>query len=358
MGRKKKHEEHENLERWLVSYADFITLLFATFTALYAMAKMDTDRLKDLEKYIQQGFQQQSIVSGVKAIFSSENKTSSPPSDPSLLPPGGQGVLDFQSLTFKSGETNELVETIDKLNEDLKEINQAIANEGKAKGPSEDGELAPKGIDVTIQERGLKISFDSRLLFEPGSAALKQESYKTMAQIAERLKKFNKTHTIQIEGHTDDLPITSAVYPSNWELSTGRASTVVRMMINKHGFSPTSMVAVGYGSSRPIDINITAEGRRRNRRVDIILYSKQVGEQTDPKAQKTREEKLIDSRKTKPTRQGQLIREESETPEGPAQVIFYKPDGSKTIITPQASPIELEKTDITPDVFENSDDNG
>ena len=349
MGRKHKHPEHENLERWLVSYADFITLLFATFTALYAMAKLDENKMKDVSKAIREGFQQQSILNSFQSVV---NKQTQSHTKDSLLKGEGQGIMQYESMTYQAGEVHAVNKTVKELQQALKDLNQKIANTAAAAGPKvKDGELPPKGIDVSIQERGLKISFDSSLLFEPGSAALRQDALSDLDRVAERLQKFNNTNTIQVEGHTDDLPIATAVYPSNWELSTARASSVVRYLINHHKYTPSSMVAVGYGASRPLTSNWTAEGRRANRRVDIVIYSQQVAGETDPTYQKASEQTLIDSSTVQPlTKETQLIQEESDSPEeGPVKVIYKQPDGTeKVIIPPVVKP--NAKPDLAPHI--------
>ena len=334
MGRKHAHPEHENLERWLVSYADFITLLFATFTALYAMSQMDISKMKDVSKAIQEGFQQQSILNAM-SVFKEQSPPSNDTNPAAEQRGGGKGILDYPNMTFQPGEVQTVNKVVKQLQNDLSTVNRKIAKESSAAAASGGPELPPKGIDVSMQERGLKISIDSSLLFDSGSASLKQSALADLDTIADRLKTFNNSNIIHVEGNTDDLPIATAIFPSNWELSGARASAVVRFFINHHDYSPGSMVAVGYGSSRPIDTNLTAEGRRKNRRVDIVIYSDKVGNQTDPTFQRGTEQMEIDSSAPEPMdKQSQLIQEESEDTNGPVKVIYVKPDGTKQILNP------------------------
>lgn len=362
MGKKKKHPEHENLERWLVSYADFITLLFATFTALYAIAQADLAKMEDVGKAISQGFEEQSLIHGVRSVIKSGGEDS-PGNDG-----GGQGdgvIGAYKSLTYSPGEVERAQETYDGLKGAVDKINAEIQKGDHPPSlPSEGKEADPKGIDVAIQERGLKVSLDSRLLFKPGGAELRQESMERMEEIAKRLKKADGKYYIHVEGHTDNQPIVSARYPSNWELSSARASTVVRLLISEYKFDPGGLVAVGYGDSRPIAKNETAEGRRKNRRVDIILYSRRISSQTDPKLQYNKERTLIryeerdaNNQVIKPV----LLDSQEEGPRNtPASIILKNPAGEiEKVITPIGSTVvDSIKPDLKDDAKDNEHNSG
>lgn len=381
MGKKKKHPEHENLERWLVSYADFITLLFATFTALYALAQSDLSKLKDVSAAVRDGFQEQSIMSGIKSIMQGKSPPSDNPNPIASEKGAGPGVIGkYDSLTYQPGEVKKVEKTYKQLKTDANEINAKLKKEaaqkkqagagggdkgkdgkgsgGEAQGSTdlkgthapnlgEEEKNPPKGIDIAIQERGLRVSFDSRLLFKPGTAILKQESEATLDTIAKRLLPYNYTNVIHIEGHTDDQPISSAIYPSNWELSAARASTVVRYLIRKHGFNPKSLVAVGYGDSQPIATNMTPEGRAKNRRVDIIIYSKKVGDETTPSVQHNKEQTLLNESSLPSASSENLLRTEERdqynrliepSKSGPVKVIIENSDGTRYDYNPQMTP--------------------
>jgi len=312
MSRKKKHPEHENLERWLVSYADFMTLLFATFTALYGMAQTDLAKLKDLSSAISQGFEQQSLLHGIQTIFQGKGVSSNNPSLLQSKKGGGQGVVGkFESMMYRPGEVKGLednakgmAQTVDEINQEIDQINnqktlfQPIPDLNKDKNPSANGSSGVNslGIDLkndpvpllpvqeSVQERGIRISMDSRLLFPPGNASLEPAGRHFLDKVAVRLAKFSN-NMIHIEGHTDSQPISSAVYPSNWELSAARSSSIIRYLIGSCNMNPQSLVAVGYGDTQPIANNATPEGRARNRRVDIIIYSQKMSELENPRAQ-------------------------------------------------------------------------
>lgn len=325
MGKKHKHPEHENLERWLVSYADFITLLFATFTALYAIATADLAKLKDVSQAISEGFKQQSLLTGFKEIFDNQHGAKNE-SNPTASERGeGDGVLgQFQSLTYTEGEIEALKQQMVKIKETLQDVNKTIEEEMQdllqppTKAPTgapptgEDSDSSPiRDVQLTIQERGVRVSFDSRLLFQPASANLRPESLKVLDKIALRLKDIAAANLIHIEGHTDDQPIFTALYPSNWELSTARASAVVRLLIRRHGYNPAHLAAVGYADTRPVASNSTPVGRSQNRRIDIIIQSPAMSAKEDPAAQLRSQVNLIAPKKPAethlPTHDSQLI---------------------------------------------------
>ncbi len=305
MARHKKHPEHENLERWLVSYADFITLLFATFTALYAIAQSKlTDNNKAAEE-IKRSFQQETLLKGIASVFQGESTPTDKP-NPAFEETGkGEGVVGkYESLILTHGEKKEFEELLEELDEVANDLQQDIAK-AIAKGdlsPAEgfkdqvkdlDG-VPLRGLEVTLQERGIKISFDSRLLFSSGSAQLNPRSIRFLDQVADRLRKSTPTHLVHIEGHTDASPI-SGRYPSNWELSSARACAVVRHFINYHKFAPTDLAAIGYADSRPVTSNSTASNRAKNRRIDIILHSRDQEKKADPGQSAHKEKILIDT---------------------------------------------------------------
>lgn len=305
MARHKKHPEHENLERWLVSYADFITLLFATFTALYAIAQSKlTDDHKVAEE-ITRSFQQETLLKGIASVFQGQSTPTAKP-NPAFEETGkGEGVIGkYESLVVTHGEKKAMEELLEELDEIANEIAEELEDAIQAeklnpalgvKDQVDDLEGIPlRGLEVSLQERGLKISFDSRLLFPSGSAQLNPKSLKFLDGVAERLMSAIPTHLIHIEGHTDNSPITGR-YPSNWELSSARACTVVRHFVNQHRFAPTDLAAVGYADSRPVTTNSTAENRAKNRRIDIILHSRAEEKTADPRIQQRKERILIDT---------------------------------------------------------------
>jgi chemotaxis protein MotB len=242
MPRKKYEEEHDNHERWLVSYADFITLLFAFFVVMYAISSVNEGKYRIL-------------ASALGAAFGTEAAVSIPqtPSEPQpALAPRRQTSEDRRRMEALRRE-KEAMTTI------ARQIQHALAP------------LVSQGIvRVTQTASGVKVEINASILFAPGDATLTGESGAALKAIAQILKE--DTHALRVEGHTDDVPISTAMFPSNWELSSVRASSVVRLFV-EHGIGPGRLTAVGHGANFPVGPNDTAEGRLRNRRVEIMILA-------------------------------------------------------------------------------------
>ena len=243
---KKKHEEHENHERWLVSYADFITLLFAFFVVMYATSTNNQDKQKSFEK---------SVRVNLKLTGGSGNGSQN--SD------GGEGLLGSGS------------ESKDAL----------IPLEGfpRGKGPAETADYVNRFVEKKTDEDtkskiqeikhdsvGVRIALASAQFFNVGGTKLKVTALKALDQIAEVLK--DNDRRIIIEGHTDDMPIAkNDFFETNWELGALRASTIVRYLIKYHKIDPSRLAAISYADTKPIATNETEEGRAKNRRIEIYI---------------------------------------------------------------------------------------
>lgn len=245
MARKKRAEEPENLERWLVSYGDFITLLFATFVVLYALAQVDVSDFAKLEESLKNAFSQntffdgqQSIMDGSDSIFDQQQANSF---IPSLM-------VEYISPKYEEESFREIDETI-------LEMTQL-------------GEL--DGITSKMTDKGLLLTFNDKYLFAPASATLDSEARKLLDKVGVLICKKFILHAMRVEGHTDSDPIHSYTYPSNWELSAARASSVVRYMISRFNFSPSLFSAVGYADTRPVE-NAISPKDPANRRVEILI---------------------------------------------------------------------------------------
>lgn len=245
MARKKQHEKEPNHERWLVSYADFITLLFAVFVTLYAMSQTDKKKVEE-------------VMASMSSSFGFHN---SPASKPSVLEMGAVNIIP--SLT-KSPQAPKRGKS------------RAQEKDFKATKASIDAYLLKSGaqdkVTVFINQRGLVVSLKESGFFDSGSATLKHASLPLLVDMMDSLA--NYTNGIRVEGHTDNVPINSSAYPSNWELSTARATNVLRFMM-KQDFDPSQLSAAGYGEYRNIAENDSEEGRKKNRRVDLVLLSEQ-----------------------------------------------------------------------------------
>jgi chemotaxis protein MotB len=264
MARRQKHEEHENLERWLVSYADFITLLFAFFVVMYSVSQVNEGKYRVLSD---------SLVNAFKTT-----PTAATPISPALrIDASIKGTSNISSIPV-------LKQTIFVRKPDPAQEAQQKQQREKMKGVAEDlikamESLVKEGqVRVTQSAHGIAIEINASVLFASGQASLEPGSIKALRAVGGVLAKV--PNDIQVEGFTDNTPINTVAFPSNWELSTARASSVVRLLAES-GAPTERLVAVGYGEFRPVDSNSTPEGRARNRRVTIMILSEQQEKITD-----------------------------------------------------------------------------
>ncbi len=255
MGRRhlrRREDGHENLDRWLVSYADFITLLFAFFVVMYAISSVNEGKYKVLSNALVNAFSNQTAQPGgqpVALIQGAPPLVARPMAKPDKLP-------DARKL-----EQRQLMKNIAA---DIMAALQPLVAQGK--------------VRLLETSRGVTIEINDSVLFEPGQARLQSESISAMRAIAAVLS--HSDFPIIVEGHTDNLPIATLQFPSNWELSAMRATTVLRLF-NDTGVGAERLTAIGYGETRPIETNTTLEGRARNRRVSILIESNRPEEPTE-----------------------------------------------------------------------------
>jgi chemotaxis protein MotB len=253
--------DHENEERWLLTYADMITLLMALFMVMFSIANVNTAKLEALSASLSEAFSGK-ILPGGESInqngAGSESETPSPePPIPAITPL----VTDAAAKEDGSSAARE--------EDDFKRIKREVDAYAQNNG------LQDK-VETTITERGLEIRLlTDEVLFDSGSATLKPQSGPLLSKVSELLH-LSPDHDISVEGHTDNVPIQGSPYPTNWELSTARASGVVRFLIT-HGAQKMRMSASGYASLHPISNNTTDAGRTRNRRVEIVLLRSKAG---------------------------------------------------------------------------------
>lgn len=246
MAKKKPPEEHENLERWLVSYGDFITLLFATFVVLYALSQIDISEFGKLEDSIKKAFNAPSLLEGSDAMLDGRESILDASAADSVIAPL---MLEYVSQKYEEQSFREIKESIDEM--------------------TKNGDL--KGVDAQITDKGLLITFKDDFLFYSASASLTESAMKTLDNIGVLIGEKFALHYIRVEGHTDSQPINSFMYPSNWELSGARASSIIRYLIQRFKFMPNIFTSVGYSDTRPIVDNKTPENRAKNRRVEILV---------------------------------------------------------------------------------------
>jgi len=254
--KKRKHEEeHENMERWLVSYADFITLLFAFFVTMYSISRVDGQKLGSAVESLQRA------LGSVVAVQMTQREPGVFPGNMAPLP------LNLAPIEGKghTGEAEGFQKLADEIHKGVKKISGA-KDQGKGGG----GKLENQ-IKFILEKRGLVIRISEHLFFDSGDASIRSDFIPLLNILARALEK--TPNHIRIEGHTDNVPINNSKYPSNWELSTARATTIVRHLLGHFDFGPERLSATGYAEFRPVDSNRTAEGRLQNRRVDFIILS-------------------------------------------------------------------------------------
>ena len=238
MARKKYDGEIENHERWLISYADFITLLFAFFVVMYAISVVNEGKYRVFSIALGDAFGGRTAVTTVN--------TEQPQAFP--LP----NIVAKRRAEAMRREKDRLTT----LAKDLTSTLAPLVKEGK--------------VRVTQNSRGVSVEINASVLFDPGDATLTAESKEALRALAVLLK--NDPHAVQVEGHTDTTPIRNVLFPSNWELSAVRASSVVRLFIDS-GVDAARLTVVGHGSNIAVASNDSAEGRARNRRVAVTILS-------------------------------------------------------------------------------------
>ena len=262
MARRQKHEEHENHERWLVSYADFITLLFAFFVVMYAISSVNEGKYRVMSD---------SIVDAFKNTPTSEKIIYIPAPAPQNAE---SGKIEMKPIAVKaqpSAADSALLIEKEKRRENMKSVANSLLE--VMEPLVKDGQ-----VKVTESDRGISIEINASLLFAPAQAVLNKDSVQKLTAVGKVLA--NDTHKVQIEGHTDNLPIASTIFPSNWELSSARASSVTRLFV-ENGVAPQRIEVIGYADNRPVDTNDTPEGRARNRRVTVMILAENEGQKTD-----------------------------------------------------------------------------
>jgi chemotaxis protein MotB len=259
--------EPESEERWLLTYADMITLLMALFMVLFSISSVNISKYQTLQQSLKAAFSG-SILSGGKAILQSGSESTSAhtpatsavpsivPLTPNIPKPRDTSAQQITKAMLAASASAKEQSGFQKLKQEL----DAYA---KAHGFGNQ-------VQSVIDQRGLVVRvLTDKLLFASGEANLQSEGLPLLLEIGSLLN-VDQKHPITVEGNTDNQPIHSSQYPSNWELSTDRASTVVRYLI-AHGITDTRLSAAGYADLHPLASNATATGRAKNRRVEIVL---------------------------------------------------------------------------------------
>lgn len=238
---RRKYDSNVSHDRWLISYADFVTLLFAFFTTMYAISTVDAKKLQDMVESMQAAFDANKVPPAKRAATAPDKPLKAP-------------TVDQQALEALKARLSE-------------RLKLQIA------GGQVGLEVDPRGLVVTIREAGT---------FGVGSAELSDAAKGLLGEVADALADVD--HPVRIEGHTDDVPIRTAKYKSNWELSTARATNVVSFFVEDRGLPPSRFSVAGYGEFRPRAANNTGANRATNRRVDIVILNQETALKEEPTA--------------------------------------------------------------------------
>ncbi len=263
MARRKRHEEPDNHERWVVSYADFITLLFAFFVVMYSISSVNegkyrvlSDTLTDAFVSAAQSLDPVQVGERVRSMEPMSGEFATPEQEKQPLPPEPvpeEEIPEEEPGVVSSGPAEPPLAAIaNRLDNMLKSF--------------VDKEL----VSVTQTERGIEVEMKSKMLFPSGSARMSRDALIALRAVANIVKPIS--NTINVEGHTDNVPIRTVTFPSNWELSAARAASVVHLF-TRLGVDAKRLSAIGYGEHQPLADNDSEEGRQKNRRVAVVIMA-------------------------------------------------------------------------------------
>jgi chemotaxis protein MotB len=253
--RRKRHSHPENHERWLVSYADFITLLFALFVVMFASTHADKARVRAVSEAIDKALKNGAMGPALTALLKTPQKEKKQPDTASKSSAGIPKTLG------PAAAVQELSQSLEVLQSTLK------------------NEIGNGSVRLALEHRGLVIELEAGAFFPSGGATLGGSAYPTVEKVAKVLNTL--PNALRLEGHTDSLPIKNARFQSNWELSAARSIAMLRFLNEQFAVATERMAIVGYADTEAIDSNETEAGRERNRRVDIVIVSS-YGMQTEP----------------------------------------------------------------------------
>jgi chemotaxis protein MotB len=251
----KPNSSHENHERWLVSYADFITLLFAFFVVMFASTQADKSKAREVSASVKDALEHGQFSNTLSTVLGrGKHENSKPPTNPDR-------VAQSENLPPQRQPPADLAKSLVTLQHGL------------------DGDLKAGKIGLKLEGRGLVISLREATFFASGDDAVATGSEPILAKIAAEIQGFS--NPLRLEGHTDSQPIHNSRFRSNWALSAARSIAMLELLQKKFGIAPERMSVAGYAENAPVDSNDTDEGRARNRRVDLVILS-QEGLKSEP----------------------------------------------------------------------------
>ncbi|MGD1070258.1 MAG: flagellar motor protein MotB [Bryobacteraceae bacterium] len=263
MARKRAHPEHANHERWLISYADFITLLFAFFVVMFASSQTDKSKVQQVSESVKDALENGGVKAVVHEILGGTVDDTGK-GNAMMRGPGGsqKTTVPRENLPIEKVAVTELMPS-------MKYLTQALADEIK------DGK-----VDVHLESRGLVVSLRQAAFFPSGGDEIAPETSGSMAKIAGAIR--DLPNPVRLEGHTDAIPIHNEHFRSNWELSAARSIAMLELFCVQYGLPRNRFAIAGYADTSPVDTNSTPAGRAHNRRVDIVILNQTVVVKTEP----------------------------------------------------------------------------
>ena len=263
MARKKRHPAHENHERWLVSYADFITLLFAFFVVMFASSQTDKSKAQQVSDSVKSAMENGGITAAAHEILGGTVDEKGK-GNAQMKGPGGSQPTEIPNAPVVAAE---LLPSLNYL---------STALESDIKGGK---------LELHLEPRGLVVSLRSGIYFPSGTDTLDPATFDSLEKIAKTIRAL--PNPVRLEGHTDSVPIHTARFRSNWELSAARSIAMLELLSTKWNVPRERLAIAGYADTIPKESNDTAEGRAHNRRVDVVILNKMVirnPEQAEPVA--------------------------------------------------------------------------
>ena len=257
MAHSRKHTaSHVNHERWLVSYADFITLMFAFFVVMFATAQTDKTKSKQMSDSVREALENGGMTATINQLM-------------------GSTVSQTSKAHGKAGAVKDSVPAV----AELLPSQQLLSRELRE-------EIRNGKIQVRLEPRGLVISLLQAAFFPSGGDTLDNDGFSSIAKVAAVLR--DLPNPVRLEGHTDSVPIHTARFRNNWELAVARSITMLDVLSSKFEIPTERFAVAGYGDTAPIASNDTEEGRARNRRVDIVILNRLMTPDSDPKTGTTK----------------------------------------------------------------------
>lgn len=258
-------DTEENTDRWMISYADFITLLFAFFVVMYAISSVNDDKYRAVAENLRTNF-------GIVPTGGAGEPSSVSLLDVRVDADAGDSVIPLPLRSMPGPVAAEPVPRVAPGEQQQQPRQASLQQLSRQLRAMLDGLIRDGEVALTRTSRGLELEINSRLLFASASSSLNADYRPLLIRVAKVLQ--GQPNAVDVEGFTDNKPIYTSRFPSNWELSAARAAAVIRLLV-EHGVAPSRLAAVGYGPYRPLATNTTAAGRAKNRRVVLVIRDRE-----------------------------------------------------------------------------------